>query len=85
MENDKYKFIAESLLDTFREASHTSIELYSKGLKVEIKEDGSPVSNGDLTVNEIISEKINKLTPDIPIISEETVDLKKKMFIKIFG
>ncbi len=84
MENDKYKFIAESLLDTFREASHTSIELYSKGLKVEIKEDGSPVSNGDLTVNEIISEKINKLTPDIPIISEETVDLKKKNVYKNF-
>ena len=49
-----------------------------KGLQIEIKEDKSPVSNGDLKVNELITNKIKDLTPNIPIVSEETVDLNKK-------
>ena len=53
-------------------------KLYKKGLKIEIKEDGSPVSNGDLKVNDLISKKIKELTPEIPIISEETVNIKEK-------
>ena len=38
----------ESLIDTFEEAGKISIDLYKKGLKIEIKKDKSPVSNGDL-------------------------------------
>ena len=53
-------------------------------MKIEIKEDKSPVSNGDLLVNEIISKKISELTPNIKIISEETVDLKVKNTSKVF-
>ena len=75
MKNTKFKNIAENLIDTFDEASLASIELFKKGLKIQIKEDGSPVSNGDLLVNEIITKKIKELTPEIPIISEETVNL----------
>ena len=57
--------------------------MFQQGLKIEIKEDKSPVSNGDLKVNDLICSKISKLTPDIPIISEETVDLRKKNKSKI--
>ena len=84
MNKSELKIIAESLIDTFNEAAKESIELYNKGLKIEIKNDNSPVSNGDLRVNEIISKKINELTPNIPIISEETVNLNKKNKEKIF-
>ena len=41
-------------------AGKISIDLYKKGLKIEIKEDKSPVSNGDLKVNELITNKIKK-------------------------
>ena len=78
------KSLAENLIETFNFAGEESIRLYEKGLKIEIKEDKSPVSNGDLKVNELVSNKIAELTPDIPIISEETVDLKKKNKSKIF-
>ena len=84
MDKVRLKTIAEELLDTFNKAGEESIKLYKDGLKIEIKEDRSPVSNGDLRINEIISEKISNLTPNIPIISEETVDLKKKNNSKIF-
>ena len=68
MNKDELKNIAENLIETFHVAGKESIELYNKGLKIEIKEDKSPVSNGDLQVNDIITNKIKILTPNIPII-----------------
>jgi 3'(2'), 5'-bisphosphate nucleotidase len=84
MNKEELKQIAINLIETFKIAGKDSIDLYNKGLKIEIKEDNSPVSNGDLIVNEIITKKIEELTPNIPIISEETVDLKIKNTAKIF-
>ena len=84
MNKNELKFITESLIDTFDNAAKESIHLYKQGLKINIKEDKSPVTNGDLKVNEIITNKIKQLTKNIPIISEETVDLKVKNKEKIF-
>ncbi len=84
MKINELKTISESLLDTFNIAGKISIDLFAKGLKVEIKDDKSPVSNADLKVNELITEKIKEITPNIPIISEETVDLNIKNTAKIF-
>ena len=84
MNKDELKNITEGLIDTFNYAGKETIELYDRGLKIEIKKDNSPVSNGDLRVNDLITKKILELTPNIPIISEETVDLSKKNKSKIF-
>ena len=84
MNKNELKTIAEGLIETFNIAGQESIDLYSRGLEIKIKEDNSPVSNGDLKVNELITNKILELTPSIPIISEETVDLKIKNKEKIF-
>ena len=84
MKTSELKYISESLINTFNNAGQISIELYEKGLNIEIKEDNSPVSNGDIKVNELITNKIKELTPNIPIISEETVDLKKINKAKVF-
>ena len=84
MNKNELKSIAESLIDTFNLAGKESIELYKKGLKIQIKKDNSPVSNGDLRVNELITEKISEITPNMPIVSEETVNLKVKNKSKIF-
>ena len=79
-----FKKITEELIPVFDNAGKEAINLYNKGLQINIKEDGSPVSNGDLKVNELISKKIKELTPDIPIISEETVNLNEKNTNSIF-
>ena len=84
MSDSELKDIAENLIETTQLAGNKSIELYEKGLKKIIKPDNSPVTNGDLEVNKILTEKIKELTPNIPIISEETVDLKKKNTLKTF-
>ena len=84
MQKSELKKITEELIDTFNIAGKESIKVYNEGLKIEIKEDKSPVSNGDLLVNDILTKKISELTPNIPIISEETVDLKVKNTFEIF-
>ena len=84
MKSNELKTVCESLINTFNDAGRVSIELYKKGLKIEIKKDKSPVSNGDLEVNELITDKIKDLTPGIPVVSEETVNLDKKNKAKIF-
>ena len=78
------KKIIEELVDTFLKAGELSISLRDKGLKKEIKSDNTPVSNGDLEVNKFITKKISEITPDIPIISEETSDNKNNSTLKDF-
>ena len=78
------KQIIESLIDTFLKAGKISLELRKKGLIKKIKSDNTPVTNGDLEVNEIISNKIIELTPNLPVISEETSDNKNMNDLKNF-
>jgi len=78
------KIIVENLIDTFLEAGKLSLVLREKGLKKKIKSDNTPVSNGDLEVNKFITKKISEVTPDIPIISEETSDNKDNAKLKDF-
>ena len=76
--------IVRDLIDTFLNAGEISINLRNSGLIKKIKSDNTPVSNGDLEVNRIISKKLKELTPSIPIISEETSDNKLAKNLKDF-
>ena len=78
------KKITENLIDTFLNAGQIALELRKKGLIKKIKSDNTPVSNGDLEVNKIITKKISELTPSIPIVSEETSENKSIKNIKDF-
>ena len=84
MKTSELKSISENLINTFKTAGKVSIDLYQKGLEIEIKKDKSPVSNGDLKVNELITNKIKQLTPNLPVVSEETVNLNIKNKEKVF-
>ena len=76
MDNDQLKKINYALIDTFLIAGNRSIELRRIGLKKEIKSDNTPVTNGDIEVNKILTEKIKNITSDIPIVSEESTTNK---------
>ena len=76
--------LVRDLIDTFLSAGKISINLRKDGLTKKIKSDNTPVSNGDLEVNKIISKKLKELTPSIPIISEETSDNKLTKDLKNF-
>ena len=70
------KEVVENLISSFLDAGELALNLRKKGLVKKIKPDNTPVSNGDLEVNEIITKKLIGLTPNIPIISEETSENK---------
>ena len=84
MKLNQIKKITLSLLDTFKNAGNVALELRKKGLKKETKSDNTPVTNGDVEVNNILTKKISALTSQIPIISEETSSNKKNKNLNDF-
>ena len=76
MNIEEAKNITLSLIDTFNKASQLALDLRKVGLTKEIKSDKTPVSNGDIEVNKILTKKIQEITPNIPIVSEESSNHK---------
>jgi len=84
MNIEESKKITLSLIDTFNKASKVALDLRKAGLTKEIKSDNTPVSNGDLEVNKILTKKISEITPNISIVSEENSDNKNEKNLKNF-
>ena len=78
------KTITLSLIDTFNNASQVALDLRKAGLKKEIKSDNTPVTNGDIEVNKILTKKISEITPNIVIISEENANHKNDKNLENF-
>ena len=84
MNIEETKKITLSLIDTFNQASLVSLDLRKAGLIKEIKSDNTPVSNGDIEVNKILTNKIKEITPNIAIVSEESPNHKSDNNLKDF-
>ena len=84
MNIEETKKITLSLIDTFNEAGHVALSLREAGLKKETKSDNTPVSNGDIEVNKILTKKISEITPNIIIVSEENSAHKNDKDLKNF-
>ena len=84
MKKFNIKDIVENLIHTFLSAGDISINLRIDGLIKETKSDNTPVSNGDLEVNKIITKRLKELTPEVPIISEESSANKSMKNLKDF-
>tara|TARA_B100001179_G_C18538110_1_gene380303 strand:- start:314 stop:1093 length:780 start_codon:yes stop_codon:yes gene_type:complete len=78
LNNSELKNLTGNLLETFLKAGQLAVKLRKIGLKITIKSDNSPVTNADIEVDKLLKEKIIKITPNVPLISEETVNLNKK-------
>ena len=84
MKKNNIEKTVRDLIKTFLRAGEVSIDLRNKGLIKKIKSDNTPVSNGDLEINKIITEKIKKVTSNIPIVSEEVSENKSIKDLKDF-
>ena len=84
MNNLNLKNTTEDFIEVFLKAGKIAKEISQRGVKVTIKADKSPVTDGDLAVDELLRSRIKSLTPNIPIISEETVDLNVRNNDKTF-
>lgn len=63
-------FITE-LKDIARSAGQIITQIRARGAEVEQKSDGSPVTEADRAANQIITDRLEVLSPSYPIISEE--------------
>src|SRR5688572_32479811 len=63
----------DHILPVLRDASNAILDVYSDETKfnTQTKEDQSPLTEADKRSNEIIVERLQKLYPDVHIISEE--------------
>ena len=53
------------------EAGRIILDYYNKNLNITFKADESPLTQADLASNKFITDTIKKITPNIPILSEE--------------
>ena len=84
MNIEESKKITLALIDTFNKASQVALDLRKIGLKKEIKSDNTPVTNGDIEVNKILTKKISEITPNIAIVSEENAAHKNDKNLENF-
>ena len=84
MNSSEAEKIVNSLIDTFILSGNVSLDLRKKGLEEKIKSDNTPVTNSDIEINSLLTNKISALTPNIKIISEETSENKDNKNLQDF-
>ncbi len=66
------KDLIEPVRDIARQAGQRILEIYGSDYAVEQKDDQSPLTDADLAAHKTIVEGLSKLTPEWPILSEES-------------
>lgn len=67
--------LLEEILLLARQAGSAIMGIYEKDFNVEYKADESPVTDADLAAHKVIVNGLQHLTPDVPILSEESADI----------
>lgn len=62
----------EDVTELAKEAGRRTLDFYGRDLKVDYKEDDSPLTKADRASHALISQRLVELTPEIPVISEES-------------
>lgn len=62
----------EHIIEIAKEAGREILKYYDDEIEVESKSDDSPLTKADLAAHHHIVNELKKLTPEIPIISEES-------------
>ena len=62
----------DSVLEIAQNAGRRILDVYEREFAVKEKGDGSPLTEADRLSNETIMEGLHALTPDIPVLSEES-------------
>src|SRR5258708_21625296 len=64
--------LAEALMPIVARAGDAIMRIYDSGFTVQRKDDNSPLTLADLESQRVIIEGLTKVTPDVPILSEES-------------
>ena len=63
---------AQAINELSRKAGQAVMEIYEKDFAIYDKSDSSPLTEADLAAHTILVEGLNALTPEIPVLSEES-------------
>jgi len=64
--------LVEPVVTLARQAGDAILEVYATDFDVQAKEDDSPLTQADMASHRVIEAGLRALTPDLPIISEES-------------
>ncbi len=64
--------LRDPVLALAREAGRAILEVYAEDFEVARKADRSPLTQADLAAHRVLSEGLARLTPEIPVLSEES-------------
>ena len=67
----------ERIIRISQKAGDAILEIYAKDFSVKEKSDASPLTEADLASHHIIIAALKELSPDIPVLSEESSELLK--------
>ncbi len=68
----------DALAALAREAGQRILEIYATDFTVWEKNDRSPLTQADMAAHDTILKGLSELTPDIPVLSEESTDIPFK-------
>ena len=67
--------LCDACVSIARTAGERILEVYNSEYSIEHKDDKSPLTDADMAAHHAIVERLQKLTPDIPVLSEESAKL----------
>lgn len=66
------EYLCHNIIDIARLAGEKILEIYESDYTIEHKHDNTPLTTADLAADQIIGKALQELTPEIPILSEES-------------
>jgi 3'(2'), 5'-bisphosphate nucleotidase len=75
LDSNNLKRLCLECVNIARDAGQAILTIYHAGFNVEEKDDKSPLTDADMASHNLILQRLSKLTPEIPILSEESAKL----------
>jgi 3'(2'), 5'-bisphosphate nucleotidase len=67
--------LCQDVITIAKQASNKILAVYNTEFDVTRKEDNTPLTEADMAAHHVITEGLIKLTPEIPVLSEESIDI----------
>lgn len=75
LNNKQLAELVNPVCEISQQAGSEIMKIYQEGFDIEEKNDRSPLTSADLASHRLITESLKKLTPDIPVLSEESSEI----------
>ncbi len=66
--------LVEEVIRVVRAAGEEVLDVYVRGCSVDMKADGSPVTEADRRAQAVICAGLSDIAPDVPIVAEESIN-----------